>query len=219
MPTKVYNQVEQVNINFYRTGRNMTIAKSILLAVALSFPLTAQADSPMDQCRSFFLHGQYDLAIAPCIRAAEQGNVNAQNWLGLQYFKGKGVVVDYGQAFKWRRMAAEQGNRVGQFTLGRMYEQGMGVARDYQAANSWYRKAAAQGSSDAQYSLGGLYKEGRGVSKDLVKAYIWYSLATNQGMYLAKVTRDQLKNELTPEQLQRAEHTVDQSKAGSLKAD
>ena len=193
----------------------MTIAKSILLTVVLSFPLPVHADGPMEQCRSFFMHGQYELAVSPCTRAAEQGDVNARNWLGLIYFKGKGVERDYVQAVHWRRMAAEQGDMVGQFTLARMYEQGLGVPQDYQAAIFWYRKAESQGSAEARYSLGGLYKEGRGVRKNLVKAYVWYSLAADGGMYLAAGARDQLKKELTPQQLRSAEQAAAREKAKS----
>jgi TPR repeat protein len=42
-------------------------------------------------------------------KAAEQGNVNAQFWLGLMYRCGKGVQKDDVEAAKWFCMAAEQG--------------------------------------------------------------------------------------------------------------
>ena len=44
-------------------------------------------------------------------KSAEQGNADAQCWLGLCYDLGKGVGQDYGEAMKWLRKAAEQGNK------------------------------------------------------------------------------------------------------------
>ena len=41
--------------------------------------------------------------------AAEQGNAVAQNNIGLNYVRGKGVVKDYSEAKKWFQLAAEQG--------------------------------------------------------------------------------------------------------------
>jgi S1-C subfamily serine protease len=42
-------------------------------------------------------------------RAAAQGNVAAQNNLGVMYAKGQGVPQDYVEAYKWYNLAAAQG--------------------------------------------------------------------------------------------------------------
>jgi len=43
-------------------------------------------------------------------KAAEHGNVFAQNNLGVMYNKGDGVKQDYVEAVRWYLKAAEQGN-------------------------------------------------------------------------------------------------------------
>ena len=53
-------------------------------------------------------------------KAAEQGNIDASNNLGVMYLTGKGVPQDYTEAAKWFRMAAEQGDGRAQFNLGWM---------------------------------------------------------------------------------------------------
>ena len=72
-------------------------------------------------------------------KAAEQGNVMAQNSLGWCYYFGKGVTQDYTEALKWYRKTAEQGNAMAQCMLGESYYYGNGVERDYTEAVKWYR--------------------------------------------------------------------------------
>jgi TPR repeat protein len=51
-------------------------------------------------------------------KAAEQGYVTAQAFLGAAYDLGKGVTQDYAQAAAWYRKAAEQGDTLAQWGLG-----------------------------------------------------------------------------------------------------
>ncbi len=89
------------------------------------------------------------------VKAAEQGDAEAQNHLGLQYLGGPGnvVVQDYCEAAKWFRKAAEQGYVYGQVNIGECYRDGVGVAVDYDEARKWYHKAAEQGYAPAQQAL------------------------------------------------------------------
>ena len=79
--------------------------------------------------------------------AAEQGLAAAQNNLGVLYYTGTGVDLDYGESAKWLRLAAEQGFAIAQTHLGYLYEKGTGVPLDYVAAYIWYSVAAAGGDS------------------------------------------------------------------------
>ncbi|WP_048942598.1 tetratricopeptide repeat protein, partial [Haemophilus influenzae] len=54
-------------------------------------------------------------------KAAEQGDANAQAYLGLAYTEGRGVRQDYTEAVKWFRKAAEQGHANAQAILGFSY--------------------------------------------------------------------------------------------------
>ena len=89
-------------------------------------------------------------------RNAEQGNADAQNDLGICYFKGQGVTQDYVEAVKWYRKSAEQGNADAQYNLGFCYENGHGVTKDLNEAIEWYRKAAQQGIEYAKLRLNDL---------------------------------------------------------------
>lgn len=77
---------------------------------------------------------------------AEQGDADAQYYLGVMYSAGEGVIKDYKEAAKWFRLAAEQGNANSQFSLGFMYSNGQGVIRDLVLAHIWYNLAASNGS-------------------------------------------------------------------------
>ena len=59
---------------------------------------------------------------------AEQGNANAQLYLGVLYARGDGVPEDDAEAARWLRLAAEQGNALAQYNLGFIYDSGRGVA-------------------------------------------------------------------------------------------
>ena len=62
------------------------------------------------------------------VKKAEAGDADAQCKLGGCYSFGRGVAVDYSQAYMWFAKSAEQGNAVGQNSLGCCYHTGEGVA-------------------------------------------------------------------------------------------
>ncbi|MEI2727131.1 MAG: tetratricopeptide repeat protein [Verrucomicrobiota bacterium] len=43
-------------------------------------------------------------------RAAEQNDATAQYVLGGCYYNGRGILIDYVEAYKWNALAAAQGN-------------------------------------------------------------------------------------------------------------
>ena len=76
---------------------------------------------------------------------AEQGNANAQGWVGYYYNNGFGVARDQVQAVYWFSKAAAQGDSYSQYILGLRYARGDGVAKDCVQAVALWRKAADQG--------------------------------------------------------------------------
>jgi len=137
-----------------------------LVAVALSLP--AQQGNAE---RTFF-----DEAKAK----AEKGDANAQNELGVCYYKGQGVAQDKVEAVKWYGKAAEQGDAKAQFNLGLCYVKGDGVAEDHVEAVKWFAKAAQQNVPEAQYNLGICYAKGDGVTKDVNVAAEWFRKSAGQ---------------------------------------
>ena len=130
---------------------------------------------------AFYKRKDYTQAVPLLRKAAEQGNADAQYFLGFCYYNGQGVSQDYNQAVIWYRKAVERGKSLAQNNLGECYYNGEGVSKDYKQAVSLYKKAAEQGHAKAQNSLGNCYYNGEGVSKDYKQAVSWYRKATEQG--------------------------------------
>ncbi|KAF9932450.1 hypothetical protein FBU30_008153 [Linnemannia zychae] len=115
-------------------------------------------------------------------KAASQGNIRAQYYLGARYCRGRGgVLQDYAIAMKWYLEAAEHGLADAQNCIGIMYQNGMGVSQDYKLTMKWYLKAAAQGNARAQTNIGVMYRNGIGVPQDYSVAMEWYLKAAEQG--------------------------------------
>ena len=51
--------------------------------------------------------------------------------MGVAYFIGIGVPLDYAKAAKWYRLAAENGHVKAHGSLGHMYFNGLGVEQDF----------------------------------------------------------------------------------------
>ena len=115
------------------------------------------------------------------MKAAEQGDAEAQFNLGGLYADGDGVPQDDKQAVDWYRKAAEQGYADAQNNLGVMYAKGRGVPQDDKQAAEWYKKAAEQGDAYAQASLSVKYAYGEGVPQDDKQAVEWCIKAAGQG--------------------------------------
>ena len=115
------------------------------------------------------------------LKAAKQGDANAQANLGYMYQEGRVVAQNYGEAIRWYGEAADQGETTSQNNLGAMYQAGLGVAQNYAAALRWYRKAAERGNATAQRNLGAMYYKGDGVLRDYTEAARWYRKAAEQG--------------------------------------
>jgi len=115
------------------------------------------SDHPLDDSNSAEAIAKDRIAAARWfLKAAEQGNVEAQYNLGLLYGQNDGsveILVDEAEAVRWYRKAAEQGLAAAQYKLGFAYHYGKGVLNNEAEATRWFRKAAEQGDEDAQQAL------------------------------------------------------------------
>jgi TPR repeat protein len=149
------------------------------------------------------------------LAAAQQGDDEAEMWMGAATEDGWFGITDLSAAIKWYRMAAEDGQAGAQFLLGNRYEKGHGVEQNYATAAEWFRKAAQHtlpiqtgtGVNEGRYHLALLYIEGRGVPQDYVQAYFLLRLI-GQEEYL-KMT----KPHMTAEQINDGERLVKDWKA------
>jgi TPR repeat protein/transglutaminase-like putative cysteine protease len=125
--------------------------------------------------------GNYEAALKEFRPIAEQGDVDAQAYLGSMYKDGRGVAKDYAQALAWYRKAAERGSALGQSNLAFMYSEGLGVGVDEKEAAHWLRKSADLGDAYSQCRLGEMYEHGKGVAQNLAQARLLYTAAAEQG--------------------------------------
>jgi TPR repeat protein len=149
--------------------------------------------------------GDYFQALELFQSLAEQGDANAQVFLGFMYDTGQGVTQNYKQAVDWYRKAVAQGNVDAINNLGFMYVHGHGVTQDYKHGADWLRKAAEQGHIVAQASLGSMYDTGQGVTQNYMHAYMWVSLAAAKGDKVAVNLRDTLSTKMTKNQILEAQ--------------
>ena len=84
----------------------------------------------------------YRTALNVWLPQAQEGDKEAQTYVGEIYEKGLGVPPDYAVAVAWYRKAADQGHTRAQINLGHMYEKGLGLAPDPMQAVHWYRQAS-----------------------------------------------------------------------------
>ncbi len=131
------------------------------------------------------------------LKAAQQGEANAQFRLSYMYEHGMGVEQNYTMALYWFRKFSVQGpkfeqNRIKEHDLKLLSQISLGDPRgqceygdiykdqfNYREAIKWYSKAAEQGFADALYKLGRMY--GYGVSHDGTKAIDLYEKAADKG--------------------------------------
>ena len=86
-------------------------------------------------------------------QAANQGNAQAENDLGVLYELGRGVKADPKTASSWFRKAAEKGVGAAQLSLAMLYQEGRGVPQDPVEAFAWANAATQYGEAHAQKLL------------------------------------------------------------------
>ncbi len=92
--------------------------------------------------------------------SAKEGQVYAQNQLGLVSALVTGQGTDIRQARSWFEKAARRGYAPAQVNLAVTYINGWGTTQNYGAALNWLNAAAKQGHPSAYANLGILYMNG-----------------------------------------------------------
>ena len=139
-------------------------------------------------------------------RSAQQGNADAQKYLGGMYEHGRGVQPDDVRSVYWYRKSgytasngrgveqflrsAERGNTTAKECLGEMFSECGGEPPHDSIADRWYRWFAEQGDPAAQYRVGSMYDEGKGVDQDDEEAVRWYRKSADQGNADAQLNLD-----------------------------
>ena len=185
-----------------------TKARTFLLALIFLLPFSGSSVSFADDFKDAldaFDREDYEALYKLTLPLAEKGNAKAQYMLGGMYSEGLGGAQDDKKAARWYRLAAEQGDAKAQHQLGIVYHFGRGVPQDDKEAVKWSKIAAEQGLAEAQYNLGLMYYHGEGIPQDYVLAYMWWNLSGSQGQKSARENRDILEEEMTQQQVAKAQ--------------
>jgi len=116
------------------------------------------------------------------LELAESGDPKAQGALGFVYYKGKGVKINYDEAFKWARLAGEQGVDSAQCLVGLFYC----IKSDDNEGFKWFELAAQKRYAPALYHIGYMYFFGKGVEKNEEAGIEWLEKAADLGEGRAK---------------------------------
>lgn len=154
-------------------------AFAILLGVSLS------AGADLEAGKRAFKERDFATAFKELSPLAEQGNAEAQAYVGKMYLMGQGVDQDRDRALKLFKESAAQGNADSEFMLGSIYL----LSHDnIPEGLKWLRLSADQGNQDAQLLLGKGYMEGDyGLRPDPVQADMWLRLAAKDNLPFYKL--------------------------------
>ena len=124
--------------------------------VSVFIILGACSKSAEDDPVLAFRQGDYETAYLLWETLAHDGDVEAQNYLGMLYYLGLGVQKDYREAVKWYELAAKAGHPGAQRDLGLMYQSDRLGQRDFEMAYMWSFAAYQQGNPNAHSALDAL---------------------------------------------------------------
>ncbi len=131
--------------------------------------------------KDLFYKQKYLEALPYLEDAANNGNDEAQFYVGLMFEFGYGVSINYEKAIQWYKKSVERGNPIAQNRLGEMYAQGVGVEANYSEALALFEKSSSQNYPKAFTNIGYMYYIGSGVDKDYKRALDYFLKAANQG--------------------------------------
>lgn len=95
----------------------------------------------------------YEKAFRLWKKSADEGEAEAQGFIGSMYHNGLGVQKDFKKAMEWYVKAALKGVAQAQFGIGNLYGDGLGVEKDYVQARMWFAISANGGNDLAQFNL------------------------------------------------------------------
>ncbi len=159
-------------------GRTRIRVTACVFTMLICGSLSAGAD--LKSAKRAYERKDYPAALKEFRPAAEQGNAEAQLYLGKMYIMGQGILKDPDEAVKWFKASAEQGNADAQFFLGSYFLLPHTNVAD---GVKWLRLSAEQGQQDAQLFLGKTYLQGdKDLPRDPVQADMWLRLAAKNNL-------------------------------------
>lgn len=100
-----------------------------------------------------FEHGDFELAFAAFLSAAEEGCAHSMLRLASMYTCGEGVPCNYDKAIEWELKAVETGEQIALLNLGISYR----IKGDIIKAKYWFEKSLEAGDGSGALELAKLY--------------------------------------------------------------
>ena len=158
-----------------------------------------------------FKQGEYQKAYEIWLKAAENGDADAQFNIAVMLENGQGISRDLFSALKWYELAARQN-----------YPHALDMSEKVQAKITRLHKKellkhlpkADAGNPQSQIAVATIYAEGRFVKQDKIEALKWLFLAAEKVKNPTTTKRvnrlsDRLKEDLTDEQIAEVQQRVD----------
>jgi len=174
-------------------GRSATV---VVLAAVFLLPLSVGGSQYTERLKNLAQSYYYgtnvtkDLnrALRLYLKAAEQGDTEAQYIAGGMYYRGFGAPQDLKKAFSLLYGAAVEGSSTpqSQKLLGQFFLTGTTIPQNLGEAMKWYLLAAENGDREAQSELAFLYFTGRGGERNVEKSFFWYEKSALQGLAVAQ---------------------------------
>jgi hypothetical protein len=121
--------------------------------ILLLLLIPAPAFGEIEKARDLMEENKFKEAMAELRPAAQSGNAEAEELIGIMYAMGLGVERDDMRAFDWYLRASLKGHPGAQSGIGWYYEVGRGMpAPDLVRAYMWYVLSAIGGDPDAAIS-------------------------------------------------------------------
>ena len=112
-----------------------------------------QARAGLEEGKAAMVANDFKTAMAEFLPAAQAGNADAEELIGVLYAMGLGVERDDRRAFDWYLRASLKSHPGAQSGVGWYYEVGRGLpAPDLVRAYAWYTLSAIGGDPDAAIS-------------------------------------------------------------------
>ena len=119
--------------------------------IVAEVPSSPEAGGDLDEGLAAYERGDYMAATDLWRPLADNGNADAQYYMGELHRLGQGVPEDPATAGRWHLEAAEQGHPRAMYYVALMYYRGRGNDwdKDYVRAYVWFTLAAEEGVGDA----------------------------------------------------------------------
>lgn len=161
--------------------RIAALSATMILSASLALA-QVYSEAAVEEARQDYLAGDYATAFAVLVPAAEQGDMVAQNIVGVGYQYGQGLPVDAKSAVYYFLQSGQQGFGAAYHNLGYLYEVGMpGLSPDPARARGYYEQAIALDYNVSRANLGTLLREGTGGPVDLARAVRLYREGADGG--------------------------------------